>query len=429
MCSLGLRWARISVAAVGVLLLVARAEATRKVVVGPRTTLDGLARQYDVPKGEIARANGIHPEAILRDGQVLVIPDPPPLVRVPPAMKRPGIVAADRVAIRRGPGTSYYRITLVDSGAKVTVTASKDGWYQVTTASVPNGWIRADFLKLAGEQTASAQAAGSPTRTRQAVAKAAQKSDATKTASKAAVPATGPRVIVGDRVSVRSKPSTESARVTLLDDGATVYVVARAGQWRKVRLASGKTGYVREDFLGMRSRSGVRPQVETASSRRAGQSERSRVTSKNQRDHARRAASRAVSEGTPSAQKIGGGSGASAVVRTAFAFRGARYRYGGSSRGGFDCSGFTSHVFARNGINLPHSSAAQFRCGTPVPKSQLKEGDLVFFQTTRRGISHVGIYIGNGRFVHASSAKGRVRVDTLASGYYAQRYRGARRVR
>lgn len=429
MCSLGLRWARISVAAVGVLLLVARAEATRKVVVGPRTTLDGLARQYDVPKAEIARANGIHPEAILRDGQVLVIPDPPPLVRIPPAMKRPGVVASDRVAIRRGPGTSYYRITLLDTGAKVTVTASKNGWYQVTTASVPNGWIRADFLKLAGERTTSARASGSPARTRQAVANVAQKSDAKKIASKAAVPATGPRVIVGDRVSVRSKPSTESARVTLLDDGATVYVVACAGEWRKVRLASGKTGYVREDFLGMRSRTGIRPQVETASSRKAGRSERSRVASRNERGHARRAASRNVPERSEAVAHTGGRPGSSGVVRTAFAFRGTRYRYGGSSRRGFDCSGFTSHVFGRNGISLPHNAAAQFRCGTPVPKSQLKEGDLVFFQTTRRGISHVGIYIGNGRFVHASSAKGRVRVDTLASGYYAQRYRGARRVR
>ena len=78
---------------------------------------------------------------------------------------------------------------------------------------------------------------------------------------------------------------------------------------------------------------------------------------------------------------------------------------------------------------MPHNAAAQFQCGTAVGRSHMKEGDLVFFETTRRGISHVGIYVGNGKFVHASSARGQVRVDSLDGGYYASRFRGARRVK
>lgn len=109
-------------------------------------------------------------------------------------------------------------------------------------------------------------------------------------------------------------------------------------------------------------------------------------------------------------------------------YLGARYRYGGSSSRGFDCSGFTAYIYRQHGIHLPHNSAAQYRVGKPVSRSELKPGDLVFFRTRGNRISHVGIYIGNGKFVHASSARGRVRVDTLNSGYYHQRYVGARRI-
>ncbi|MCL5102751.1 MAG: NlpC/P60 family protein [Armatimonadetes bacterium] len=119
----------------------------------------------------------------------------------------------------------------------------------------------------------------------------------------------------------------------------------------------------------------------------------------------------------------------SRVIQTALACRGARYRRGGTSRGGFDCSGFTRYVYAKYGISLPHSSAAQANMGTPVSRGQLKEGDLVFFHTYRRGVSHVGIYIGGNQFVHAATYGRGVRVDSLGAGYYANRYMCARRVK
>ncbi|MDI6828973.1 MAG: NlpC/P60 family protein [Armatimonadota bacterium] len=117
------------------------------------------------------------------------------------------------------------------------------------------------------------------------------------------------------------------------------------------------------------------------------------------------------------------------IVRTAFAFRGARYRRGGTSRGGFDCSGFVKYVYATKGIKLPHSSKAMFNCGKPVAQSDLQEGDIVFFNHTyRHGISHVGIYIGNRQFIHASSQGRGVRIDSLDQSYYRRRYAGARRM-
>lgn len=117
------------------------------------------------------------------------------------------------------------------------------------------------------------------------------------------------------------------------------------------------------------------------------------------------------------------------IIREALSRRGTPYVWGGASRGGFDCSGFVCYVFAKQrGIKLPHSASAQARLGTPVATEELRAGDLVFFSTYRAGISHVGIYVGGGKFVHAANSQKGCRVDTLESGYYQRRYRGARRI-
>jgi len=124
------------------------------------------------------------------------------------------------------------------------------------------------------------------------------------------------------------------------------------------------------------------------------------------------------------------GNGVPGVVGTALAYQGVRYSYGGFSSRGFDCSGFVKYVYQRHGLNLPHNAAAQYGYGKPVSKSELKPGDLVFFRTGRsRGINHVGIYIGNGKFIHASSARGRVRIDSLNEGYYKSHFVGAKRLK
>jgi cell wall-associated NlpC family hydrolase len=116
------------------------------------------------------------------------------------------------------------------------------------------------------------------------------------------------------------------------------------------------------------------------------------------------------------------------MISTALSYRGVRYRYGGMTSRGFDCSGFVAKVLQGQGMDMPHNAAALFGHGIPVAKENLRTGDLVFFHTTRRSISHVGIYLGEGNFIHASSGRGRVRTDTLLSGYYARRYVGARRI-
>ncbi|WMT41103.1 C40 family peptidase [Paenibacillus sp. D2_2] len=107
---------------------------------------------------------------------------------------------------------------------------------------------------------------------------------------------------------------------------------------------------------------------------------------------------------------------------------GTPYRLGGiSANSGFDCSGFTKYVYQKMGVTLPRVSTDQYKQGTAVSKSQLKPGDLVFFNTLGNGVSHVGIYIGHGEFAHSSSSKG-VRIDSLDNSYYKTRYVGAKRI-
>ena len=110
---------------------------------------------------------------------------------------------------------------------------------------------------------------------------------------------------------------------------------------------------------------------------------------------------------------------------------GRRYVWGATGQNAFDCSGLTTFVYKKNGILLPRRAIAQSRVGKRVPRSELKPGDLVFFDTSKhhRGyVNHVGIYIGNGKFIHASSAKKKVVITSLSKPFYAQRFKVARRL-
>jgi len=108
--------------------------------------------------------------------------------------------------------------------------------------------------------------------------------------------------------------------------------------------------------------------------------------------------------------------------------RGTPYVNGGSDPAGFDCSGFVQWVFAQHGTRLPREVKDQFHAGELIDRDEVKPGDLVFFQTVSRGASHVGIALGNGQFVHAPSTNGVVRIEKFTSGYWEQRWFGARRV-
>ena len=121
---------------------------------------------------------------------------------------------------------------------------------------------------------------------------------------------------------------------------------------------------------------------------------------------------------------------ANSLTSYARSLLGVPYKYGGSSPDtGFDCSGFVGHVFKRSlGISLPRSAQQISREGQFVKLAQLREGDLVFYDTNKKSYSHVGIYLGNDRFIHAPSSGGRVRIENMDLDYWRKHYNGARRI-
>jgi len=116
-------------------------------------------------------------------------------------------------------------------------------------------------------------------------------------------------------------------------------------------------------------------------------------------------------------------------VETAEGFIGLPYQWGGASaEEGFDCSGLTMAVYQLNGLSLPRSSQDQYTMGAPVERAGLAKGDLVFFATKgREKVSHVGVYVGDNRFIHAPGKGKSIRVDSLSDRYFTTRYVGARK--
>ena len=117
------------------------------------------------------------------------------------------------------------------------------------------------------------------------------------------------------------------------------------------------------------------------------------------------------------------------VINLANRLRDIRYKRGGREPStGFDCSGFVRYVFRQGiGADLPNTSAAQFQAGQKIARTELRSGDLVFFRTAGKRISHVGIYTGDGEFIHAPSSGKRVSISRLSEPYWARRFAGAKR--
>lgn len=143
----------------------------------------------------------------------------------------------------------------------------------------------------------------------------------------------------------------------------------------------------------------------------------------------KKAAKKTTKKNNKATSRGSSGFDAGKIIRYALTLKGAPYRSGGTTPEGFDCSGFTTYVFKNSvGIDLPHSSASQAAMGQALKKDEPVPGALVYFNTSGGGVSHVGIYIGDDKFIDSSNSKG-VAVNSLKDDYWGSRYMGARLVK
>lgn len=234
--------------------------------------------------------------------------------------------------------------------------------------------------------------------------------------------------VSGSSVNLRSGPSTSYKFVSVASKGSKAYIVGISDGWYKVIYGT-KVCYIRSDYLQLtevpyenRSSSNspkfFKGGKSTGVSVSAGALNGTTGSSSDKES---------ASSGTGS-QDTGSVSG-SQIVATAKKYLGTPYKWGGTTSSGFDCSGFVYYVLRSNGIKASRTIATMYKQGTPVKKSELKPGDIVFFQGTyKSGLSHVGIYVGDGKFIHSPHSGEVVSYANLYSDYYVNHYYGACRM-
>jgi len=308
-------------------------------------------------------------------------------------------ITADTARVREHPSSEAKVKFSLKQGTKVQVAAVSGHWCKLRTMSGSYGWVAGWLIKFVPP--------GSAVTTTEA----------------------GERVEVNvgwvarPVVNLRAAPTTDSASKGEARLGTRLLVIGRQPGWYKVALEDGNIGWMSARLIDTRAERQVRAARATAGKEGSKSSSSLQLASLGDQGSFPSPTADDGGDETPS-----GGLGAD-LVATAKRFIGCSYVSGASRPGAFDCSGLTSYVHRVHGIDISRSAVAQFRQGSPVARDDLQPGDVVFFENTyKRGISHVGLYIGRGKFVHASNHRGGVKITGLDEDYYARRYVGGRRM-
>ena len=347
-----------------------------------------------------------------------------------------GIITADSLRLRSEPNTDCATVTYLTEGTGVQVYEVLDGWYEVSYGEY-TGYVSAeyvDYTPIDGEVTEVA-VVEETTEVMSAVAASAQPRDA---------------VVDGSSyINLRADASNSADIITTLDEGTALTVLSVDGEWCCVEWEN-QTGYVNANYIYVDGILMADPRGIVAGSCVNVRSQPSTDSSILTKVYAGSTVELISLEDGWYVMNCDGVAGyisaeyvypynpaaASAVgaeaVELAMGYMGVPYVYGGSSASGFDCSGFTMYIYGLLGYSLPHSATSQWESvGTYVERSDLQPGDLVLFcdpsRSNGKACSHVGIYIGNNEFIHASSSEG-VRINGLDESYYDGYYKGAKRL-
>ena len=296
-----------------------------------------------------------------------------------PSTGKKGTVTASTLNIRSGASTSYSIVTKAYKGNTVEILESSNGWHKVKLSNGKIGWASAQYISTSSvDNTTNGNTSQESTQT----------------------PSTGKKgTVTASALNIRSGASTSSSIVTKAYKGNTVEILESSNGWHKVKLSNGKIGWASTQYIstsGDNTNSGNTSQESTQS---------------------------------PSNNQSNTSSKVQAIVNTAKAQIGKKKAWGAEGPNAFDCSGLTYYIYKQNGITIPRTSREQSNFGTTVSKSNLQPGDLLFFSTDGSGgVSHVGIYVGNGQMVHVSSSKNSVISTSINTSYWQKAYIRAKRV-
>ena len=313
-------------------------------------------------------------------------------------------------------------IDSLNKDTNVTIINVAGGWVYVR-AEKSNGWVRLDKLSVldaSAEKTQnndeSVNKKADNNSQEQNKEESSQKNEETKQEEEKQPEFEVKNAYIKElSVNVRSENNTDSEIITTLSQNTQVKLIGEDNGWYKVEV-NGKNGYILKTLISdqkveVTSRSAV-PARTTQSQVQTQAQTQSQVQTQTQTQTSQTSSSKGEE-----------------VVAYAKQFLGKPYVYGGSGPNVFDCSGFTMFVYKHFGVNMGHSAVTQAYVGTYVPRSALQPGDLIIINNeSNTSIGHVGMYVGGGNFIHASSGSGQIVISPLSNAYYNARYVTARRI-
>lgn len=285
-------------------------------------------------------------------------------------------------------------IETLAKGDQVMLITRKNNWAYVQTET-QSGWVLTSALEAISQEDGNNDLIDEPNNDN-------ENQDDIKTG-----------YISSTNVNFRKSDSTSSEVIRKLAINTEVKILSQTEKWCKVEI-NGTTGYVAKDYVADKKTEITSRSLEEERTGKEVQENAPEIEEKQE-----------IAEDTKISQSSETGE---KVVDLAKTFLGNKYIYAAEGPKNFDCSGFTLYLYKQYGVSLPHSAASQINYGTKVERSQLKAGDAVFFQDeAKTKVGHVGIYMGDGNFIHSSSAVGKVTITPLSKNYYDTRFVGARR--
>ena len=374
-----------------------------------------------------------------------------------PVQQQAGKVNTASLNVRSGPGTGHGKVTTLSKGAAVTVLGEENGWYKISTGS-KTGYASKEYITLTGQSPAPDQPEPQPA---PADTQTPQRFGQVNTST----------------LNVRNGPSSSHAKVNTLSSGTIVAIQGEENGWYRI-VVGDETGYVSKQYVTITDQAADAPapqpsaqpaapeqtaseqtNTEPAGTEQTGDGKTYGIVSTGSlnirsgpgSDHAKVGTLSSgkqvelletldgwyrIAEGYVSAQYITVVDGSTSALRAqivAYArqFLGCRYVLGGKGPTSFDCSGLVWYVYKHFGYTINRSATQQLKNGVTITKDSLQPGDLVFFNSAGTGVNkatHVGLYIGDGQFLHASSSKVGVVISDLYSTYYKKVYTTARRI-